>query len=240
MLYHSPRATITPLSCYLLMSHISYLITLLSKIFRNFDGSNEYYLMLTYTNHLKKLVLPEYGRNIQNMVDRCVELPDRDERNRAAQTIVDTMLTLFPATGDRDEYVRKLWDHMLIMSDFKLDVDLPYEPVDPAVFADRPDPLPMPAMPDGRFRQYGALIRQAVAIACSMPPGEERDSLVMLTANQMKKMLVESTGDTVDDERVFTDLRMLSKGEIYLKPSEAVLYEFNPAPRSTSKKKKKK
>lgn len=196
--------------------------------------------MLTYTNRLKSLVLPEYGRNIQNMIERCLDIDDREERTRAAATVVDTMMTLFPTTGDRNEYERKLWDHIIIMSDFKLDVDIPFERVDPAVFEDKPDPLPMPAMPDGQFRQYGALVRQSVALACSMPEGEERSALVMMIANQMKKLLTESTGDVVDDKRIFSDLRMISKGEINISAENAVLYEYTPAPRSASKKKKKK
>lgn len=104
--------------------------------------------MLTYTNRLKKLILPEYGRNIQNMVDYCTAIEDRDERNICAATIVDAMQTLFPATGDAEEYRRKLWDHLAIMSNFMLDVDYPYELVDRRVFGDKPDPC----RPNARVR----------------------------------------------------------------------------------------
>lgn len=196
--------------------------------------------MLTYTNHMRPLVLPEYGRNIQNMVDRCLQIEDRDERTRAAQAVVDTMLRLFPTTGDRTEYVRKLWDHVLIMSGFKLDVDLPFEPVDPAVFEDHPDPIPLPVLPEGRFRQYGMLVRQSIDLACRLPEGEDRDALIMLTANQMKKILVESTRDAVDDATVFADIRALSHGAILMDTSLHVLNEFIPTPKAAGKKKKKK
>lgn len=196
--------------------------------------------MLTYTNHLKALVLPEYGRNIQRMVDRCLEIDDRQERTRAAAAVVDTMLILFPPTGDRNEYIRKLWDHVMIMSEFKLDVDVPFEPVDPAVFADKPDPLPLPAIPDSRFRQYGSLIRQSIDLACKLPEGEERDELIILTANQMKKMLVEGSRDSVDDARVFADIRALSHGAILMDTSLHVLHDYKPTPKPTGKKKKKK
>ena len=82
--------------------------------------------MLTYKNHLKTLVLPEYGRNIQNMVDHCLTIEDRDERTRCARSIIDAMSILFPAQGDRQAARRKLWDHLAIMSGFELDVDLPF------------------------------------------------------------------------------------------------------------------
>lgn len=108
--------------------------------------------MLTYTNHLKKLILPEYGRNIQNMVDHCLTLEDREERTACAHTIVRAMMTLFPNnTSDREEYRRKLWDHLLIMSDFKLDIDLPFETVRPETFEGRPEPLPLPGHPKMAF-----------------------------------------------------------------------------------------
>lgn len=196
--------------------------------------------MLTYTNHLRTLVLPEYGRNIQNMVDRCLEIEDRQERTRAAQSVVDTMLTLFPVTGDRTEYIRKLWDHVMIMSGFKLDVDLPCERVDPTVFEDHPDPIAMPDIPDGKFRQYGALVRRSIDLACQLPEGEDRDELIMLTANQMKKILVESSRDSVEDAVVFADIRAMSHGGILLDTSLHVLHDFRPSPKPTSKKKKKK
>lgn len=97
--------------------------------------------MLTYTNHLKRLVLPEYGRNIQNMVDHCTTIADREERNRCAEAIIEAMLTLFPSQGDAVEYRRKLWDHLLIMSDFTLDVDFPFEHVAPETFDGGPAPF---------------------------------------------------------------------------------------------------
>ena len=104
--------------------------------------------MLTYTNHLKKLELPEYGRNIQNMVDHCLTIEDRAERTACANAIIKAMVALFPNnTADREEYRRKLWDQLFIMSDFRLDVDVPFEPVRPETFSGKPDPLPLPGHP---------------------------------------------------------------------------------------------
>jgi len=143
--------------------------------------------MLTYSNQLKPLVLPEYGRNIQNMVDYCLTIEDRDRRTESAYAVVDAMLTLFPAKGDHEEHLRKLWDHVWIMSDYRLDVDYPYEHVNPEVFADRPDavePVRPGSMP---YRHYGRLIPRLIDTAAAMEEGEERDALVFMIANQMKK-----------------------------------------------------
>ena len=82
---------------------------------------------MQYTSDLKKLVLPEYGRNVQQMVDHCMTIEDRAERTRCANTIINIMGNLFPHLRDIEDFKHKLWDHLAIMSDFKLDIDYPYE-----------------------------------------------------------------------------------------------------------------
>ena len=196
--------------------------------------------MLTYNTHLPQLVLPQYGRNIQQMVDHCTDIADRDERNRCAKTIVDAMLTLFPANGNREEHYRKLWDHLIIMSRFKLAIDLPFEPLDPTVFADRPEPLTLPQGMPMYFRHYGSCITRLVDIICTMPEGHERDELTLLTANQMKKMFLNINRDGADDSRIFDDLRNMSHGSIRLDPASTVLNDYRPTPLQAGKKKKKK
>lgn len=195
--------------------------------------------MLTYNNHLRRLVLPEYGRNIQNMVDHCVSIEDRNERNRCAESIVAAMLTLFPVQGDAESYRRKLWDHVMIMSDFKLDVDFPFGHVEPQVFDDRPTPVATAIASTMPYRHYGRFIPSLIESACAMETGEERDALVMLVANQMKKTLLASTIDNVEDARIFADLRAMSHGQINLDPEQVRLYDFKTAPTPSGKKKKK-
>lgn len=194
--------------------------------------------MLTYTNQLKPLILPEYGRNIQNMVDHCVTIADRDERNRCANTIVTAMLALFPSTGDPQEYRRKLWDHLMIMSNFELDVDLPFEHIDREAFDDRPEPLPVSKPSELKMRHYGANIPRMVDVAVSMEPGPERDALIFLIADHMKKAVVAFSNEQIDDRRVFADLRMMSHGQINLDPEHMRLHEFKAAPAPGKKKKK--
>lgn len=195
--------------------------------------------MLTYTNHLKRLVLPEYGRNIQQMVDHCVTIEDRDERTRCAHTIIEAMLTLFPSTGDATEYRRKLWDHLMIMSDFTLDVDTPFEHIERQTLNGTPDAVPIERPGTMPFRYYGKYLPQLIDKAAAMEEGEERDALVLMIANQMKKTLIGYQIDNVEDARVFEDLRNMSHGAIRLDTETVRLQEFKQAPAPTGKKKKK-
>lgn len=196
--------------------------------------------MLTYTNRLKKLILPEYGRNIQNMVDYCQTIADRDERNACAATIIASMQTLFPATGDAEEYRRKLWDHLAIMSNFELDIDYPYEIVDRRVFDNGPDPVPAERPGSIAYRHYGRLIPALIATAVEMEPGAPRDALITLVANQMKKTMMASNPESADDMRILKDLRALSHGAIEADPEKIRLQEFKHAPTPSGRKKKKK
>lgn len=195
--------------------------------------------MLTYSTHLKKLILPEYGRNIQRMVDHCLTIEDRYERTRCASTIVKTMELLFPVQGNADAYRRKLWDHLAIMSDFSLDVDLPFELVSKSSLDDRPQLLSYEQGPLD-YRHYGLLLQRTIATAAQMEEGEERDALILLLANHMKKLMLTVNPDGVDDAKIFKDLRILSQGAINLNPDEVSLHEFIAAPSPNGKKKKKK
>lgn len=194
--------------------------------------------MLTYKNHLKTLVLPEYGRNIQNMADHCLTIEDRGERTRCARSIVDAMAILFPVQGDQQAYRRKLWDHLALMTDYRLDVDLPFELSRPAEFDDRPA-----AVASGenqiRRRQYGHIVETMIEKACAMPQGDERSQFIVLLANHMKKLLLSVNPDGVEDIKVFKDLYDMSGGEIEIYPEDLVLQDFKLAP-SPSKKKRKK
>lgn len=196
--------------------------------------------MLTYNNHLKKLILPEYGRNIQNMVDHCLTIEDREERKLCAESIINAMTILFPPTGDVREYRRKLWDHLAIMSDFQLDVDLPFELVRPEVFDAVPDRIDLADSAPIRYRHYGLFVQQLIEKAAEMEPGEERQALELLIANHMKKLMLAVNREGVEDAKIFKDLRMMSHGAISLDPEFVHLHEFKQAPTPSGKKKKKK
>lgn len=194
--------------------------------------------MLTYKNHLKTLVLTEYGRNIQNMVDHCLTIEDRDERTRCARSIIDAMSILFPAQGDRQAARRKLWDHLAIMSGFELDVDLPFELLHSETLAEAPAPL-TPGNHRIYRRHYGYNLEVMVRAAADMPQGPERDRLVTLLANHMKKQLLAVNPDGVEDVKIFKDLYEMTDGAIHLDPATTRLHEFKIiAPPKTKKKRK--
>ncbi len=198
--------------------------------------------MLNYNTRRAPLKLPEYGRNIQQMVDHCLSIDDREERTRCAYTIVEVMKTLLPQTGEPDEYMRKLWDHVAIMSDFKLDIDYPFEVIAPDNLFTRPDTIKArPAY--FRHRHYGKGVEKLIDAAIAMEPGEERDALVIMIANQMKKLLLAISPDGVDDTRVFADLAEMSHGTFVLDPATAILHDFSvaelPAPGKKKRKRKK-
>ncbi|MBR1803354.1 MAG: DUF4290 domain-containing protein [Muribaculaceae bacterium] len=197
--------------------------------------------MLIYNSQLKKLVLPEYGRNIQQMVDHCLTLEDRDERTRCAFTIVSIMDNMFPEQREEANYQQKLWDHLSIMSDFQLDIDYPVEVVKPDNLDTKPDRIEYHLEPI-KYRHYGKIIERMIDRAAQYPEGEERDALVMLLANHMKKSIYQINNEVVEDSKIFNDLAHYSHGVIRLNPATHVLHEFQvaQAPQQGGKKKKKK
>ncbi len=195
--------------------------------------------MLSYNTQLKQLALPEYGRNIQRMVDHCLTIEDRDERTRCAYAIIASMANLFPELKNGTEYDHKLWDHLAIMSGFRLDIDYPCEVINAENLSTRPDKVQYSDNPV-RYRHYGKNILKMVDKAAEMPEGEERDALVKYIANHMKKLMLGVNKDGVDDEKIFSDLAELSHGFINVSCDTLKLHEFKEAPVPASGKKKKK
>lgn len=197
--------------------------------------------MLLYNTQLKKLILPEYGRNIQQMVDYCMTIENRDERTHCAYTIIDTMITMFPEVRNEADYERKLWDQLAIMSDFKLDIDYPFDVVKEENLETKPEPIHY-ELEKIKFRHYGKIIERMIARAAEYPEGEERDALVMLLANHMKKLIYQINNEDVDDRKIFNDLYHYSRGAIRLDPETHKLHEYQVVvqPQATGKKKKKK
>lgn len=193
---------------------------------------------MTYNSALPPITLPEYGRNIQNMLNVCLTIEDRAERTRCARSIIDAMAILFPSQTDQHQYRRKLWDHLAIMSGFKLDVDLPFEITKPEGYDLQPEPV---ALGSGRARRkvYGCNLELMVEEAARMPEGEERQRLITLLANQMKKFQLNVNPEGVDDERIFRDLCEMTDGAINIQPGQMKLCEFTIAPVPGKKKKKK-
>jgi hypothetical protein len=180
---------------------------------------------MKYNTAEKHLAQPEYGRNVQNLVDYCVTIEDREERNRCANAIISIMGNLYPQQRDTNDFKHILWDHLAIMSGFKLDVDYPYEVVKETDLETRPPRIPYVSTRI-RSRQYGKIMEQMVGKATEMENSEAKDYLVRSLANQMKRSYVTwNNKDTVSDAKIFKDLAQLSDGLIDLKEGDLKLID---------------
>ena len=206
------------------------------RVFKN--GTHKLTQMLTYNTRLSQLTLPEYGRNIQRMVDHCLTIEDRTERTDCAYSIIRSMGNLFPELR-APENEHKLWDHLAIMSGFRLDIDYPCEVIKEADLQTLPQRVQYSRSPL-RYRHYGRLTQQLVDTVASMEEGEERNEAILLLANHMKKQMLAVNADGVDDMKIFKDLLELSHGAIRLENSNVHLHEFKEVVQQTSSKKKKK
>ena len=133
---------------------------------------------MEYNTQQRVLPLPEYGRSIQNMVDHCLTIEDRAERQRCANTIINIMGNMFPHLRDVPDFKHKLWDHLAIMSDFKLDIDFPYEIIKKDNLITKPDVIPYPSSKI-RYRHYGRTLEKMIKLAADYPEGEEKRQLGM-------------------------------------------------------------
>ena len=170
---------------------------------------------LDYNTQREKLVMPEYGREIQNMVNHAVTLEDKGERQRCAEAIIAIMKRMFPEGNGVEDHERKLWDHLAIMSNFQLDVDYPFDVSQAVQIAKKPEPMeyPMKQIP---IRHYGSMIFELFDKLKTMEPGDERDELVKLTANQMHRNLMQWSHGSSDLEKVASDLARFTDGKIQL------------------------
>lgn len=179
---------------------------------------------MKYNTQQKKMPLPEYGRSIQNMVDYCGTIEDRSERQRCADSIIGTMGNMFPHLRDVSEFKHKLWDHLAIMSDFKLDIDYPYEVIHQDKLITKPDPIEY-SKSNIRYRHYGRILADLIKKASEMPEGDTRDNLVALICNHMRKDYVTWNKDTIDDKKIALDLESYSNGKLQMTESVARLMQ---------------
>src|SRR5476651_1582001 len=166
-----------------------------------------------YNSTRNKLILSEYGRNVQNMVKYIVALPTKEERNKYAQVVIDLMGFLNPHLRDVADFKHKLWDHLHIISDFQIDVDSPYPKPCPDAIHLKPEPLRYPHQRI-RYKHYGKTIELTIEKAKSIEEPERRRHMVQAVANFMKMAYVQWNKDSVADETILADLVALSKGEL--------------------------
>lgn len=190
---------------------------------------------MDYNTQRKHLVLPEYGRHIQQMVDQLLEIEDSVERNRNAKAIIAVMGNMNPHLRDINDFKHKLWDHIHIMADFKLEIDSPYPKPDYQTIYEKPKSVPYPSNPI-RFKHYGRSISLMIDKAIEMEEGEQKEALTNLIANHMKKSYLIWNQDSVSDADIIRDLKELSNGKIVLAPD----FKFNEVKENVPHKNRKK
>jgi len=166
------------------------------------------------------LILPEYGRNIQQMVEYAVAIEDREQRTKCANSIINIMGNMFPYLRDVDGFKFKLWDHLAIMSRFQLDIDYPFDVIRKENLALKPNKISY-SNKKMRYMHYGAIIEKFIDMASKIENEEDKNSLLMSIANYMKKSLIAWNNKYInDDKKIFNDLRELSKGKISINPDD--------------------
>ncbi|MDE6792116.1 MAG: DUF4290 domain-containing protein [Muribaculaceae bacterium] len=196
---------------------------------------------LPYNTGEPTLLMPEYGRNIQKLVDYCVNIEDREERLKCAQSIAGVMMTLFPGIEADKGDSQKIWDHINIMSKFKLDIDFPCNVISEDELQPKVKPIPYSGALY-RYRYYGKNLQSMIKRVAEMENCLEKDQIIFLLANQMKKQLVAQTPENVSDARIFEDIAEISNGKILIDSASYRLNEYIDVatpPTGKSKKKKK-
>ncbi len=168
---------------------------------------------MDYNSNRKDLALPEYGRHIQKMVNHAITIEDREERTKCARTIIGIMGNMFPHLRDVNDFKHKLWDHLAIMSDFKLDIETPYPMPEVETLNARPEKVPYKNSKIS-YLHYGELVELMIAKAIELEDEEQKKHLIILIASHMKKSLSQWNKDSVTDDKIFSDLTRLSGGKL--------------------------
>ena len=175
--------------------------------------SNEKPHGIPYNTEQPHLIIPEYGRNIQKLVQHTCTIKNKEERNNMAHAIIAIMGRLNPMLRDIVDYRHKLWDHLFIISNFKLEVDSPYPVPSKEILTTKPDRVKYPAA-KMKFRHYGKAVELLIEKASGMKAGEEKTAFIEAIANLMKKSYLVWNRDTVPDSVIFEELETLSKGKL--------------------------
>lgn len=198
------------------------------------ENANDVVHHLEYNAERTHLIIPEYGRHLQKLIDQATVIADREERNKAAKYIIQVMGSLNPHLRDVPDFQHKLWDQIFIMSDFRLDVDSPYPIPTKDVIHLKPERLPYPQK-NPKYRFYGNNIKYMIDVANSWEEGEMKNALVKVIANHMKKSYLSWNKDTVTDTVIFEHLYELSEGTLNLLQSSEELLNTNDLMRTNKK-----
>jgi len=171
---------------------------------------------MEYNTSLSKLIIPEYGRNVQKMVHSIIAIEDREKRNHQAKSIIEVMGNLNPHLRDVPDFKHKLWDHLFIMSDFHLDVDSPYDRPSKESFEEKPEMLKY-SDNNIKFRHYGKILPLIIKRTIDLDEGEYKDFLVFTIANHMKKSYLTWNKANVEDEVILKHLSQISDDKLSMK-----------------------
>ncbi|HEY9125460.1 MAG TPA: DUF4290 domain-containing protein [Bacteroidales bacterium] len=177
-----------------------------------------------YNTSRKKLALPEYGRHIHLLVDHIKNIADRDERNRAAQELINIMGNLNPQLRDVADFKHKLWDHLYVIANFELDIDSPYPVPTRESLNTKPRKVSYPQT-SIKYKHYGKITEQIAKSVANFEEGAMKDALIEQLANIMKKQYLTWNRESVNDESIFKDLSELTKGKINIHPDSLKLSE---------------
>lgn len=193
----------------------------------NQDTQNMFENMgLEYNTERTPLIIPEYGRHIQKMIEKAITIEDREKRNNTAKSIIAVMGNMFPHLRDVPDFQHKLWDQLFIMSKFQLDVDSPFEKPTSDVLIKHPDTLQYPQN-HPKYRFYGNNIKKMIEVCVHWEEGQLKEALKYAIANHMKKSYLIWNKEAVEDEVVFQHLYELSDGKIDLTETKEFLINSN-------------
>jgi hypothetical protein len=170
-------------------------------------------VQMEYNTQMPKLIIPEYGRNIQKLIEYACTIKNKEERNNIANSIIAIMGRLNPMLRDITDFRHKLWDHLFIISNFKLDVDSPYPVPSKEILTTKPERVKYPAA-KMKFKHYGKAVERLIEKASDMKSGEEKTAFIEAIANLMKKSYLVWNRDTVSDSVILQELEDLSKGKL--------------------------
>jgi len=174
---------------------------------------------LEYNTERNHLIIPEYGRHMQKMINHATKIEDKEERNKMAKAIISVMGNMQPHLRDVPDFQHKLWDQLFIMSNFKLDVDSPFPKPTKELLEEKPQPLEYPQS-HPKYRFYGNNIKTMIDVANTWEEGELKTALTFTIANHMKKCFLNWNKDTVEDVVIYDHLFELSDGKLDLRNSE--------------------
>ena len=192
---------------------------------------------MEYNSQREKMIIPEYGRNVQKMVEYAKTVEDREKRTKSAEVIVRVMAGMNPQIKGELDYMHTLWDHLYIISGFELDIDSPYPMPEKEILLRKPDKIEYSSK-DFKLKHYGKYIESIIEQTILREEGEEKEALILTIANHLKKSYLNWNRDSVNDETILKHLSELSDDKLKLTDTQSLSSTSDILARNKTKKKK--